>query len=163
MAQDFNQIVRLLDTDIKGNFQTAHALTKVHGISYVFSNAVCNILNLDKARKIGELSPEELKRIESLVKNPENIPSWLYNRRKDLASGQDKHLLRSDLKFQKETDIKNLRKIKCYRGVRHSLGLPVRGQRTKGNFRKGKTVGVRKKGLQQQAKMKEAKKKEAKK
>jgi small subunit ribosomal protein S13 len=46
-------------------------------------------------------------------------------------------------------DIKNLRKMKCYRGVRHSLGLPVRGQKTRSNFRKGKTVGVRKKGIQQ--------------
>ncbi|MAG45490.1 MAG: 30S ribosomal protein S13 [Nanoarchaeota archaeon] len=149
MVEEFNQIVRLLDTDVKGNFQTVHALTKVHGISNMFSNAICSSLNVDKTKKIGELSSEEIKRIESAVQNPDNIPNWLYNRQKDLETGKDSHLLRSDLKFQKDMDIKNLRKIKCYRGVRHSLGLPVRGQKTRSNFRKGKTVGVRKKGITQ--------------
>jgi|TARA_B100001971_G_C18168505_1_gene525675 small subunit ribosomal protein S13 len=149
MTEEFNQIVRLLDTDVKGKFHTVHALTKVHGISAMFSNAICSSLNIDKTKKIGELSSEEIKTIEAAVQNPDKIPTWLYNRQNDLETGEDSHLLRSDLKFQKDMDIKNLRKMKCYRGVRHSLGLPVRGQKTRSNFRKGKTVGVRKKGIQQ--------------
>ena len=149
MVEEFNQIVRLLDADIKGNVHISHALAKVHGISYTFANAVCNLLNLEKEKKIGSLSQEDLKKIENFVRNPEQIPKWIYNRQKDILSGEDKHLITSDLKFQKDTDVKQLRKIKCYRGVRHSLGLPVRGQRTRSNFRKGKTVGVRKKGIQQ--------------
>ena len=51
------------------------------------------------------------------------------------------------LELQKEFDIKRLKKIKSYRGIRHTLGLPSRGQRTKGNFRphKMKGVGIKKK------------------
>ena len=71
----------------------------------------------------------------------------MLNRRKDRETGEDRHVVTSDLKFENEFDIKNLKKIKVYRGVRHSLGLPVRGQRTKAHFRHGKTVGVRKKSL----------------
>lgn len=144
---EFNEIVRLLDTDIKGSIKLSQALTKVHGISYMFSNAVCSLINIDKNKKVGDLSKEEVHKIESLARAPEKIPSWLYNRRKDVETGKDVHLLKTDLKFQKEMDIKHLKKIKCYRGVRHSQGLPVRGQRTRSNFRKGKTIGVNKKGL----------------
>ena len=59
-------------------------------------------------------------------------------------TGNDGHLLTSDLDFTKDNDIKRMRKIKSYRGNRHTRGLPVRGQRTRGSFRKGKTVGVSK-------------------
>jgi len=51
-----------------------------------------------------------------------------------------------DLKFTKENDIKLLKKVKSYRGMRHALGLPVRGQRTKSNFRRNKgkaSLGVK--------------------
>jgi small subunit ribosomal protein S13 len=145
-TQEFNQIIRLLNTDINGNIKTKHALTKIHGVSFMLSNALCNLTSLNKNKKIGELSPEDIKKIETALKS-DSLPEWILNRRNDLESGESKHLTGPDLKFQKEQDIKQLRKIKCYRGVRHSLGLPVRGQRTKGNFRKGKTVGVRKKSL----------------
>lgn len=147
MTEEFRQIIRFLDADINGNFQTCHALTKVYGISYTLSNAICNIAQIDKTKKIGSLSSQELEKIQSIVKNPTEIPSWALNRKKDIATGKDNHLISADLKFQKDMDIKHLRKIKCYRGVRHSLGLPVRGQRTRSNFRHGKTVGVKKKSL----------------
>jgi len=71
----------------------------------------------------------------------------LFNRRRDFDTGEDLHLIASDLKLRKEFDIKNLKEIKSYRGMRHAFGLPVRGQRTKGHFRKGAAVGVRRKGL----------------
>ena len=69
----------------------------------------------------------------------------MMNRRKDYEDGKDKHLLTSSLDLQKELDIKRLKKIRSYRGLRHALGQPVRGQRTKSHFRKNKTVGVQKK------------------
>jgi len=54
------------------------------------------------------------------------------------------HLVTSELDFAKSNDIRLLKKIKAYRGVRHMYGLPVRGQRTRSNFRrnKGKPMGV---------------------
>ena len=45
--------------------------------------------------------------------------------------------------LQNEFDIRRLKKIKSYKGIRHSLGQPVRGQRTKAHFRKGRAVGVK--------------------
>ena len=55
-------------------------------------------------------------------------------------------MLTNDLDIQKEFDIKRLKKIKSYRGLRHAQGLPVRGQRTRSHFRKkGGAVSVRKK------------------
>ena len=54
-------------------------------------------------------------------------------------------MITNELIFSKEQDIKFLRRIRCYKGVRHALGLPVRGQRTRSNFRKnkGKAMGVK--------------------
>ena len=66
----------------------------------------------------------------------------------DFETGEDKHLIGADLELRKEFDIKRLKKIKTYKGYRHGAKLPLRGQRTKGNFRrnKAKGVGIKKKG-----------------
>ena len=108
----------------------------------MFSNAICNVLDPDKRRKIGSLTENELKAIETLIANPVKFPKWLLNRRKDYDTGEDIHLTSSRLKLRKEFDIKRMRKIKSYKGVRHAVGLPVRGQRTKSNFRKNKKPSV---------------------
>ena len=146
--KDFKHIVRLAEADLKGERIVISSLRNVKGVGFAFANAICKITNTDGSRRVGTLKDEEIKTLENAIKNPEKIPKWLYNRKKDFDSGEDKHLTSSDLKLQKEFDIKHLKKIKCYRGVRHSFGLPVRGQRTRGNFRHGKTIGVRKKGIQ---------------
>ena len=116
-------------------------LAKIKGVSWGLSNAVCKVLKIDKARKIGSLSEAEIKKISEFIKNPE-VPLYLLNRRHDLESGKDKHLTGSDLELQKELDIKRLKKIKSYRGFRHASGLPMRGQRTRSNFRKNKSKGA---------------------
>jgi small subunit ribosomal protein S13 len=69
----------------------------------------------------------------------------MLNRKRDPVTGEDKHLAVSELELTHKMDIDLMRKLKSYKGVRHSIGLPVRGQRTRGSFRKGKTVGVSKK------------------
>lgn len=145
MVQQLKSLIRLANTDIDGDKRTVFALTKIPGISYSFSNAMCNVLNIDKMKKAGELSENEIKAVESFLKNPKNIPSWLYNRKKDIDTGQDLHLTGADLRLKKEFDIRLMQKIKSYRGIRHALGLPVRGQKTRSHFREGKTVGVMKK------------------
>lgn len=148
------QIVRIINADILGNKQIYHALRQVKGISYSFSNAVCSIMNFDKTKKVGELTDEEIKKIQDIIKNPQKykIPEFLYNRKKDPETGQDRHIITSDLKLQTEMDIKKLKRIKSYRGIRHAIGLPVRGQRTKGHFRKGKAIGVSKKKMKRSKK-----------
>ena len=147
--QDFKHIVRIEMTDIDGKKSIGIGLTKIRGVSHSFSNAICKILNLDKSKKIGDIDNKDMENISQVLKNPLSfdIPSWMLNRKKDYDSGEDKHLTNIDLKLQKEFDYKRLQKIKSYRGLRLSVGLPVRGQRTRSNFRpnKGKTTGVKKK------------------
>ena len=92
----------------------------------------------------------ELDKIEEVMKNPAKfgIPSWLFNRRKDIDTGEDLHLVSSDLDLREKFDIRRLRRIKCYIGSRHSrkdkgLKVKARGQRTRTTGRrKKKSVGV---------------------
>ncbi|MEK6906494.1 MAG: 30S ribosomal protein S13 [Nanoarchaeota archaeon] len=144
-----DKLVRILSKDISGNMGIYVGLTKIKGVSWGMSNAVCKKLNIDKTKKIGSLTEEEIKKISDFIKNP-NIPSFLVNRKNDLETGENKHLIGSDLELQNEFDIKRLRKIKSYRGIRHASGQPLRGQRTKSHFRKnkGKGVGIKKKQKQ---------------
>lgn len=153
--QEFKQLVRLCGADIDGNKKVYHALRRIKGISYGFSNAVCITARIDHKTKIGTLNEEEMKKIEDIITNPVKyeIPSWMLNRRKDYDEGTDKHLTSTDISFRKDFDIKILKKIRSYKGIRHGLGLPVRGQKTRSHFRAGKTIGVKKKSGQKKGKV----------
>ena len=147
------KVVRILSKDIEGGMDVYVGLSKIKGISWAVANAVCKILEIDKKRKIGSLTEEEIKKITDFVKNPK-IPNYLLNRRKDFETGEDKHLIGSDMELQKEFDIKRLKKIKSYKGFRHSAGLPLRGQRTKSNFRTNRRKGA---GIKKKNKLREGK------
>ncbi|MCL6500831.1 MAG: 30S ribosomal protein S13 [Candidatus Pacearchaeota archaeon] len=136
-----SSLVRIAGTDIPGKLSVYAGLTKIKGVSWSFSNAVCRSLGLDKSRKISTLTDGEIEKIVTLIKNP-NFPKWLLNRRKDIETGADRHLITTDLDLAKEFDIRRMKKMKSYKGIRHALGQPVRGQRTKAHFRKGKAIGV---------------------
>ena len=115
----------------------------------MFSNALCKLSNVPTNRLTGNMTDEEVKRIEDVLKDPlkHKLPAWMLNRRKDYETGEDGHLITTNLSFTKDNDIKRLKKIKAYKGIRHMFRLPVRGQRTKSNFRpnKGKAgLGVKK-------------------
>jgi len=134
-------LVRVLGKDIRGDIKIKTALTKINGISWTLSNAICKILELDTSKKIQDFSKDELARIEDFMKTPE-LPKFLKNRQKDFDSGEDLHISGIDLKLRKEFDLKRLKKIKSYKGIRHIVGLPVRGQRTKANFRRNRKPSV---------------------
>lgn len=134
-------LVRVLGKDIRGDIKIRSALTKVDGVSWAISNAVCKVLELDQDVKLQDFKKDELKKIEEFMKNLE-VPSFLKNRQNDLESGEDLHISGADLKLRKEFDIKRLKKIRSYKGVRHVAGLPVRGQRTKANFRRNRKPSV---------------------
>ena len=138
------RLIRILSTDIPGDMSVYSGLTRIKGISWSISNAICKTLKLNKNKKIQDLSQEEIKNITEFFDKP-SIPSFLLNGRKDFDDGKDKHRIGSNLELKKEFNIKRLKKIKSYRGLRHALGQPVRGQRTKAHFRKNKSVGVGKK------------------
>jgi len=62
------RMVRLLSEDIEGKMTVYAGLTKIKGISWAMANAICKLLNINKTKKIGELSPEEIKKISDFVK-----------------------------------------------------------------------------------------------
>lgn len=143
------RLVRITSKDIEGKMLIYPGLTTIKGVSWGLANAACKKLGIDKKRKIGSLTEEEVKKIEDFLKNP-NVPEYMKNRQKDFESGEDKHLIGVDLELRNEFDIKRLKKIKAYRGLRHMAGLPSRGQRTKSNFRRNraKGSGIKKKNKQ---------------
>jgi small subunit ribosomal protein S13 len=146
---EFRHLVRIANTDIKGEKAVLYSLTKIKGVSIMFANMICMNAGVDKTKKAGELTDTEVKSLEKELLNPD-APLWMLNRRKDPETGEDHHLIGADLVLSTGNDIKEMKKMKSYKGVRHISRLPVRGQRTKSNFRrnKGKAVsGLKKKGV----------------
>jgi len=137
---DFRHIVRIVNTDLKGEKQVGMAIQKIKGVSVMFSNFICYSAKINPKAITGKLSAEDITKLEDVMKNPAkyNCPSWMMNRRKDSETGQDMHIITTDWDITIDNDIKKMKKIRSYRGVRHMIGQPVRGQRTKSNFRKNK-------------------------
>jgi small subunit ribosomal protein S13 len=135
------KIVRILQTDIPGSKNVYAGLTRIRGVSWAISNAVCKINNLDKNKKIESLTKEEVQKIETTLKE-HKFPNFILNRRKDFTTGTDSHIIGSNLDLVEELDIKRLKKIRSYRGLRHATGQPTRGQRTKSHFRTNRKKGV---------------------
>lgn len=135
------RIIRILQTDIPGNKNVYAGLTRIKGVSWGISNALCILLKLDKMKKIETLTKEEIAKIEETLKQ-HKFPKFLLNRRNDFTTGEDKHLLGQTLEVERELDIKRLKKIRSFRGLRHALGQPTRGQSTKSHFRVNRKRGV---------------------
>lgn len=123
-------------------------VSQVRGIGYNFAKAILDVLKIDQNSNVGFLSESQVEAIEKAMKNPSslNIPSWFLNRRKDIDSGNDLHLITSDIEFNVRNDIEREKNTNSWRGFRHTYGLKVRGQRTRTTGRKGGAVGVRKGG-----------------
>ncbi len=140
------QIIRLVETNIDGDKPVKTAIRSIKGVSFMISNAIDVVSGLGK-RKISELSDGELKKLEDMITNPgkHGIPEWILNRKSNPITGETSHISVSNLDFINKMDIDRMKRLKSYRGIRHIHHLPVRGQRTRGSFRKGKAVGVSKK------------------
>ena len=142
---DFKYIIRVAETDLDGTKQLRNSLRKIKGVSFAIANALCNISELDGEQKTGDMSDAQIKQLSETIKQMDaTFPDWLMNRRKDRETGKNTHAVSTGIAYHKEFDLRRLKKIKSYRGMRHQKGLPVRGQRTRANFRKnkGKVVGV---------------------
>ena len=138
-----------MGNDIPGERKLLVGLTQIKGIGYNFAIAVCDTLKINTNSNIGNLTDENVQAIEKLITDPiaSNIPTWFLNRRKDIETGADLHLLTSDIPFTLRNDIERERIAASWRGYRHLSGLKVRGQRTRTSGRKGGAVGVAKGGL----------------
>lgn len=120
---------RIIGTDIPNNKRLVIALTYIYGVGVASAQQICEQLGLDPSMRAVNLSEEDKARINALL--------------------QSKYVVEGDLRRQVQSNIKRLIGIHSYRGMRHRLGLPVRGQRTRTNARtrKGKkrTVAGKKK------------------
>jgi small subunit ribosomal protein S13 len=119
---------RVIGIDIPGNKRLEVALTYIYGIGRTLSNQIIEELDLDKDMRAQNLTEDDIARINSIL--------------------QSKYIVEGDLRRQVQNNIKRLVGINCYRGMRHRVGLPVRGQRTKTNARtrkgKRKTIANKK-------------------
>ncbi len=150
MSQEFRHIVRIAGRDLDGTKKIAPAVSEIKGAGDSFGNAIASSLKIDNRMRLGQLSDKQLQQIEAALKDVStlNLPPWMFNRRKDIDSGTNVHRFGSDLDFTVKNDIEREKNLLSWRGVRHGLGLKVRGQRTRTTGRKGRTVGVKKSAVQ---------------
>jgi len=150
MPREFQHIIRFAGTDINGTQPVTYALTSIKGVGIKLANAIIEKSGISPEARMGFLSSADVEKIQDIITNPVKygIPIWLLNRRKDIETGKDIHLFGSDLVLQTKNDIDQMKKIRSWKGFRHSYGLKVRGQRTKTTGRKGKAMGVKKKQVQ---------------
>ena len=118
---------RLLGVEIPGNKKLAYSLRYIYGIGLTRAMEIVQTTGLDPDKRARDLNEEELSKITEAITH----------------AG---YKIEGDLRREVISNIKRLQAIRCYRGLRHLRGLPVRGQRTSTNARtrKGarKTVGV---------------------
>jgi small subunit ribosomal protein S13 len=140
---DFRHIVRILDTDLDGNRTVLHALCGIKGIGWRVARVLVASTRVDPNQRMGNLSDEDIEQLKSAITGVEKrLPQWMLNRRKDILTGEDKHIMGADQVLQLREDVNLLRKIRSYRGIRHERGLKARGQRTRSTGRRGLVVGV---------------------
>jgi small subunit ribosomal protein S13 len=149
LSSEFRYLVRVKGKDLDGRKKVVAALADLRGVGYNFAQALVTEVGIDPKVRFGMLSEAQVKDIERVLQDTSSlkVPQWAFNRKRDPESGETKQLVGSDLDLVVKNDVERERNIQSWRGVRHSLGLKVRGQRTRTTGRKGKTVGVRKAAL----------------
>ena len=119
---------RVIGIDIPDNKRLEVSLTYIYGVGRRLSSQIIDKLGLNKDMRARELKEDDIARLNAIL--------------------QSEYVVEGDLRRQVQNNIKRLIGIHCYRGIRHKIGLPVRGQRTRTNSRtrkgKRKTVANKK-------------------
>ncbi|MDH7506986.1 MAG: 30S ribosomal protein S13 [Candidatus Thermoplasmatota archaeon] len=140
---DFKYIVRISNTDLNGEKNVVYGLSSIKGIGVHMATLIADQAKIDKNILIGNLNDNQIQQIQEIINNVnKTAPGWMLNHRKDYETGQNLHFVSTDVDSRLRDEINIMKKIRSYRGIRHELGLPVRGQRTKSNGRKGLALGV---------------------
>lgn len=106
---------RLLGVDIPNDKPTVVSLTYLYGVGPKTASELCHKAGVEPRKRARELAEDELGRLAALLERD--------------------YVVEGPLRRQVQLSINRLRDIKCYRGLRHRHGLPVRGQRTRTNAR----------------------------
>ncbi len=117
-------MARLAGIELQPNRQIAFALTGIYGIGRHTAQLILNETNVPSEKKVSELTDQELNRLGGVI--------------------EKNYKVEGELRQRVMNNIKRLKDIRCYRGIRHKVGLPVRGQRTRTNAitRKGRSIAV---------------------
>lgn len=152
-GKEVRGVVRLAGRDLRGNLSIRRAITSVRGIGLSLGQVISGIateqLHMDDKTMLGELSEEEIGKLEQVMLHPQSfgVPVRMLNRRKDVINGTDSHLISTDLVYAIKQDIDHEKESNTWRGFRHTYGQKVRGQRTRSTGRTGMTVGVLRKAV----------------
>ncbi|MDO4712115.1 MAG: 30S ribosomal protein S13 [Peptostreptococcaceae bacterium] len=121
-------MARIAGVDLPREKRVEIGLTYIYGIGRSVSNAILAETGIDPDKRVKDLSEDEVNSLRKAI---------------------DNYTVEGDLRREIALNIKRLRDIRSYRGIRHQKGLPVRGQKTKTNARTRKgpkrTVGRKKK------------------
>jgi small subunit ribosomal protein S13 len=122
-------MARISGVDLPKNKRGEIGLTYIYGIGRSTANRILSEAGIDKNVKVSDWNDDQLSKIRLIINSQLKVEG--------------------ELRTSVQLSIKRLMDIGCYRGVRHRLGLPVRGQRTKNNARtrkgKKKTIANKKK------------------
>ena len=99
MSEEFRHIVRIRGKDVAGSKSIAFGLIEIKGVGVNLSLALTRVLGINPNMRVGNLSDEDVRRIEEALSNPNKygVPSWYLNRQKDYDSGQNIHDTAADL------------------------------------------------------------------
>ena len=128
----FTHIIRLLNTNVDGKRKVAYAFRMIKGIGVRFAFLICKKAGIDAQRRAGSLTPAEVEKISDVIADPlkYKIPSWLINRQRDIKNGKTEQLVSNTVDIKLREDLERMKKMYMHRGIRHALGLRVRGQHT---------------------------------
>ena len=118
-------MARIAGVDLPNHKKLEIALTYIYGIGWSRAREICEKTGIPCTKRVGDLTPDELNTLRKFI--------------------DENYKVEGDLRREVQLNIKKLKDMGCYRGIRHARGLPVRGQQTRTNARtrKGKrrTVG----------------------
>lgn len=118
-------MARITGVELQDKWKVDYALTNIKGIGWSLSKKILKALDIDETKRVSDLTSEEISKIAGKI---------------------DEYPTEGELARQARNNVSRLKTISSYKGIRHSQGLPVRGQRTRSNARtkrgKRRTVGA---------------------
>lgn len=108
-------MVRVAGTEIPDNKKLEFSLPYIYGIGHTRAKTIIKSMNLEESKKAKDLTNPEINKLKEFIEN--------------------NYIVEGELRRQISSNIKRLKDVQAYRGIRHLKGLPVKGQRTKTNSR----------------------------
>lgn len=146
-ADELKHIVRILNTDLEGKRQVHMALEAIEGVGRRTARIFAEKAKVDPYATLGRLPDDQIEALKKVIEQEATqvLPVWMMNRREDIGTGTNRHVMGMDLTMAVREDLDLMKKMRSYKGIRHERGLRVRGQRTRSTGRTGAIVGVSRK------------------